>query len=103
MYQYYSNNISSIYRLVQCSPDLKELDCDNCLEEGFGSIQVNCYGRDFARYGNPSCNIRFEVDSLFFDPAEYPQNQHFSQLDLKCLAQEIRGRKSNYVLFYFLV
>ncbi|PQQ02529.1 cysteine-rich receptor-like protein kinase 25 [Prunus yedoensis var. nudiflora] len=22
-----------------CSSDLKELDCDNCLEEGFGSIQ----------------------------------------------------------------
>lgn len=65
----YSNNISTIYGLLQCSPDLKELDCDNCLEEGFGNIQVNCYGRDFARYGNPSCNIRFEVDNLFFDPA----------------------------------
>ncbi|PQQ02535.1 hypothetical protein Pyn_24706 [Prunus yedoensis var. nudiflora] len=65
----YSKNISTIYGLAQCSPDLSELGCNNCLEEALEKIQMYCYGNGFGSYVNPSCDLYYQVDYLFFDPA----------------------------------
>ncbi|KAJ6364036.1 hypothetical protein OIU76_029055 [Salix suchowensis] len=53
-----------IFGLVQCNPDLSELQCDNCLG---GVIRVigQLVGRQGARITTPSCNLRYEIQRFF--------------------------------------
>ncbi|CAB4266690.1 unnamed protein product [Prunus armeniaca] len=64
----YSNNVSTIYGLAQCNPDLSEMGCNNCLGEALGSLQKYCYGNGFGKYANPSCDLRYELNYHFFAP-----------------------------------
>ncbi|XP_062160696.1 cysteine-rich receptor-like protein kinase 25 [Alnus glutinosa] len=50
----------TLYAFVQCTPDLSELDCNNCLLEAFQDIPLCCDGKQGGRVIRPSCNIRFE-------------------------------------------
>lgn len=65
-------SMQTIYALVQCTPDLSEMDCKRCLLEAFGYIPKCCYGKDTGRLVKPSCNLRFEL-SLFFNSPAAPQ------------------------------
>ncbi|XP_010529377.1 PREDICTED: cysteine-rich receptor-like protein kinase 29 isoform X2 [Tarenaya hassleriana] len=51
----------SFYGSAQCTPDLSEQDCNDCLEFGFGSIPSCCDGSMGLRWFCPSCNFRFET------------------------------------------
>ncbi|KAG5246810.1 receptor protein [Salix suchowensis] len=53
-----------IFGLVQCTPDLSELQCDNCLA---GVIRVigQLVGSQGARITAPSCNLRYEIYRFF--------------------------------------
>ncbi|KAL6212143.1 hypothetical protein ACLB2K_017364 [Fragaria x ananassa] len=66
-----TENISSwdVYELHRelCTPDLSEQDCKMCLDEGLGELQKCCYGMDYGRYANPSCNLMYLVYD-FSDP-----------------------------------
>ncbi|KAM5563029.1 putative receptor-like protein kinase [Rosa sericea] len=62
------SNTQSIFGIVQCTPDLSEEECGGCLDEGLRQLQNCCYGMDSGRYGNPSCNLRYEVYNTT-DPA----------------------------------
>ncbi|PRQ54970.1 putative protein kinase RLK-Pelle-DLSV family [Rosa chinensis] len=72
----YSNN-QSISGIVQCIPDLEEEECSFCLEEGLRQLQKCCYGMDSARFGNPSCNLRYDVYTTD-DPAKYHEPRALS-------------------------
>ncbi|XP_031277415.1 cysteine-rich receptor-like protein kinase 10 [Pistacia vera] len=50
--------IQTLYCLVQCTPDLSNLDCNNCLEQSFATLPTTRVG---ARVLIPSCNSRFEL------------------------------------------
>ncbi|XP_050258372.1 cysteine-rich receptor-like protein kinase 44 isoform X1 [Quercus robur] len=54
-------NNQTLYSLVQCTPDLSEQDCSDCLAWAFEKIPQCCGGKQGGRYITPSCNIRFEV------------------------------------------
>lgn len=62
-----NSNNQSIYGLTQCTPDLTEEDCKSCLDEGLGQLQKCCYGMDYGRFANPSCNLMYLVYD-FSDP-----------------------------------
>ncbi|KAJ9690112.1 hypothetical protein PVL29_012655 [Vitis rotundifolia] len=56
-------NVSSfqnIYALVQCTPDLSELSCSNCIEKAINGVPGCCDRKQGGRVVKPSCNIRFE-------------------------------------------
>ncbi|PRQ54975.1 putative protein kinase RLK-Pelle-DLSV family [Rosa chinensis] len=72
----YSNN-QSIFGKVQCIPDLSEEECGVCLDEGLRQLQKCCYGMDSATFGNPSCNLMYEVFTSD-DPAEYGEPRTLS-------------------------
>jgi hypothetical protein len=59
-------NSQTLYGLVQCTPELSELDCNNCLAWTIEDIPRYCGGKEGARITTPSCNIRFEI-YLFYD------------------------------------
>ncbi|XP_044481978.1 cysteine-rich receptor-like protein kinase 6 [Mangifera indica] len=52
--------LSTLYGLLQCTPDLSKLDCNTCLEDAISTMRS--YSRQVgARVMLPSCNVRFEL------------------------------------------
>ena len=58
---------TTIYALVQCTPDLSRQDCNDCLDDAFGNLRDCCNGKIGGRVIGPSCNFRYEV-RLFYQP-----------------------------------
>ncbi|KAF8115004.1 hypothetical protein N665_0030s0052 [Sinapis alba] len=49
------------YGMAQCTPDLSEQDCNDCLEFGYDNIPSCCGSVIGLRWFCPSCNFRFET------------------------------------------
>jgi hypothetical protein len=58
-------NFQTLYALVQCTPDLSELECNNCLAGTFQGIPTCCDGKQGGRVISPSCSMRFEVYQFY--------------------------------------
>ncbi|CAH8360640.1 unnamed protein product [Eruca vesicaria subsp. sativa] len=56
-----STGYRRFYGMAQCTPDLSEQDCNDCLEFGFDNIQSCCGNLIGLRWFCPSCNFRFET------------------------------------------
>ncbi|XP_062087477.1 cysteine-rich receptor-like protein kinase 29 isoform X2 [Humulus lupulus] len=56
----------TMYGLVQCTPDLSQVDCSNCLEDAFKNIPGCCDGNKGGQLLGPSCKFRYE-DYRFFN------------------------------------
>ncbi|KAL3741949.1 hypothetical protein ACJRO7_017430 [Eucalyptus globulus] len=59
-------NFLSLFGLVQCTPDLSQPQCDNCLVGAIGEIPWFSYQKQGGRVIFPSCSIRFEVYPFFY-------------------------------------
>ena len=58
---------------MQCTPDLSELSCSNCLEGATNEIPT-CDSRKGGRVVKPSCNLRYEIYRFYdFTAANAPQ------------------------------
>ena len=55
------SSFESIYGLMQCTPDLSELYCSNCLEGATNEIPTCCDSKKGGRVVKPSCNLRYET------------------------------------------
>ncbi|KAL0535158.1 hypothetical protein IC582_029482 [Cucumis melo] len=63
-----NEDYSSVYGMVQCTPDISLSQCFNCLQTLAEVVQTWCPGKIGARMMRPNCNLRYEIQS-FFDPA----------------------------------
>ncbi|KAL3742073.1 hypothetical protein ACJRO7_017538 [Eucalyptus globulus] len=63
-------NFLTLFGLVQCTPDLSQPQCDDCLVSAIGQIPWFSNQKQGETVVTPSCNIRFEVYP-FFDPSAY--------------------------------
>ncbi|KAL3740529.1 hypothetical protein ACJRO7_021761 [Eucalyptus globulus] len=61
-----------IYALVQCTPDLTEQQCSDCLVVGVEEIRGCCVRYTGGRFMVPSCLILYETNHRFFDPVSEP-------------------------------
>jgi hypothetical protein len=61
-----------IYAFVQCTPDLSQQDCNDCLVGAFQGISQCCDGKEGGRALRPSCNVRFEVYTTAAAPNNAP-------------------------------
>ena len=52
---------TTIYALVQWTPDLSQVQCNNCLDVVYGNFQSCCAGKVGARVVGLSCSVRYEV------------------------------------------
>ncbi|KAE9618636.1 putative protein kinase RLK-Pelle-DLSV family [Lupinus albus] len=59
-------SFQTIFALLQCTPDLSEQECNDCLVGSITDISSCCSGRINGRIGKPSCNLRFDT-SPFYD------------------------------------
>ncbi|KAG5077660.1 hypothetical protein JHK82_056355 [Glycine max] len=55
-----TGNFETIYGLVQCTPDLSETQCNDCLDETISQIPYCCNLTYCGGGVGPSCNIRFQ-------------------------------------------
>ncbi|KAM4110613.1 hypothetical protein ACJW30_05G005000 [Castanea mollissima] len=60
-------DLSKLYGFVQCTPDLSEQQCKNCLKMTSSQLRLFTIGMGGGRFYTPSCNFRFDTD-LFFQP-----------------------------------
>ncbi|CAM8998630.1 unnamed protein product [Rhodiola kirilowii] len=62
-------NFTRIYGLVQCTPDLTEVQCSDCLRSSFGHIKEAFPGKRGGRVIGPSCNFRYEINQFYAIPS----------------------------------
>ncbi|XVE87859.1 hypothetical protein DITRI_Ditri19aG0022100 [Diplodiscus trichospermus] len=62
----------TVYALVQCSPDLSEQECGDCLTEAKQGIGGCCLGKMGCRVLRPSCFLRFEANPFYQTPIPLP-------------------------------
>ncbi|KAL6555229.1 hypothetical protein OROGR_006487 [Orobanche gracilis] len=62
-------NNQTIYGLMQCTPDLNGSQCSGCLDASISEIPTCCDNRSGGRIVRPSCILRYETNSLFYDPS----------------------------------
>ncbi|KAK1422676.1 hypothetical protein QVD17_17962 [Tagetes erecta] len=70
-------NGNAIYGLAQCTPDLSNEQCSDCLADVVGRLAGCCSNKVPVRILSPKCNIRYE-GYLFYDDVKYfppPQAQ----------------------------
>ncbi|XP_022950182.1 cysteine-rich receptor-like protein kinase 29 isoform X2 [Cucurbita moschata] len=61
----FGEGLGRIYALMQCTPDLSQIECDACLDSAIQKIPACCSVA--WRLFSPSCNVRYQM-SPFFDP-----------------------------------
>ncbi|WOG85281.1 hypothetical protein DCAR_0104469 [Daucus carota subsp. sativus] len=69
---------STIYGLMQCSPDLSLKQCTNCIDQLEVFLQSCCSGKIRGHITNPSCDIRYETYRFYNETlvnAPPPQSQ----------------------------
>ncbi|GMN31884.1 hypothetical protein TIFTF001_003448 [Ficus carica] len=93
------DQFQTLYAFAQCTPDLSQLDCNNCLDEALEDFQQHnrsVGGRVFT----PSCNFRYEVypfDGHAYDtpPASRLQSAPLSPPAMATDSKTRKGNKSN--------
>ncbi|XVF40649.1 hypothetical protein PTKIN_Ptkin01aG0131100 [Pterospermum kingtungense] len=55
----------TVYALVQCTPDLTQIECSTCLNESIAFIPECCDRKQGGRVIGPSCNFRFEIERFY--------------------------------------
>lgn len=61
----FAPNFLTIYALVQCTPDLSKIECENCLGDAFSAISQCCIGKRGGQAIYPSCKIRYELNQFY--------------------------------------
>ncbi|GMY33722.1 cysteine-rich repeat secretory protein 55-like [Fagus crenata] len=56
----------TLYELVQCTRDLSQIDCAQCLAIAVGSFETFCKDRKGCRILYTSCYVRYELYPFFF-------------------------------------
>lgn len=61
----------TVYGLAQCTPDLSQKDCEDCLDKAISDIKLCCKNNIGGRVVKLSCNLRFE-NGQFYDSIKLP-------------------------------
>ncbi|KAK4284438.1 hypothetical protein QN277_001270 [Acacia crassicarpa] len=65
-------DLQTIYAFVQCTPNLNESECNNCLLWAIQQIPNCCNGRRGCRVITPICNLRYESGRFYAAAADVP-------------------------------
>lgn len=66
------SSFERVFALSQCSPDLSQLSCFNCLGDFINMLPSCCANRKGSRVVGPSCNIRYEIYRFYSLPSVPP-------------------------------
>ncbi|KAF5474710.1 hypothetical protein F2P56_006587 [Juglans regia] len=77
-----------IYGLVQCTTDISEESCYNCLQSAFRELQACCFYRQGGIIVSRNCNMRFEL-YRFYNASSFQLSLPASQDDDKSQNAEL--------------
>ena len=69
-------DLSKLYGFVQCTPDLSEQQCNNCLEMTSSQLPLYSIGKGGGRFYTPSCNFSFDTYFFFNLELKHPCHHH---------------------------
>lgn len=82
------SSFETLYTLAQCTPDLTEAECEECLKVGISRLPSCCNGKQGARVLFSSCNIRYELYPFYHQsPAVSPPKEPTSKGILRSFYQ----------------
>lgn len=61
----------TIYGLVQCTRDISETSCYNCLSSALGDLSACCSYREAGIVLSRSCSVRFETSQFYNTSSQY--------------------------------
>ncbi|KAG6638942.1 cysteine-rich receptor-like protein kinase 29 isoform X2 [Carya illinoinensis] len=61
-----------IYALLQCTPDLNQQECSDCLNQSIAEVPTCCGLAIGVRVLTPSCNLRYEAEPFYGSTLEAP-------------------------------
>ncbi|KAF7811125.1 cysteine-rich receptor-like protein kinase 15 [Senna tora] len=61
----------TIYGLVQCTRDISDTSCYNCLSSALGDLSACCSHREGGIVLSRTCNVRFELSQFFNASSQY--------------------------------
>lgn len=75
----------TLYALMQCTRDIPEIDCAQCLAIAVGNFPTTCLNRKGCRILYSSCYVRYELYPFFFplDPKEKLANVSMNYYTMK--------------------
>ncbi|PRQ59624.1 putative protein kinase RLK-Pelle-DLSV family [Rosa chinensis] len=76
---YGNGGLSSLTALVECTPDLSELQCRTCLLGAFEEFPECCDGKEGGRVLRPSCNFNYQLDQVDRTKTTIPESGSPSQ------------------------
>lgn len=65
-------SLQTLYGLVQCTPDISERDCIDCLTWNIGRIPILCNTKLGCTQATVSCNLRYDTSRFYDLTAEEP-------------------------------
>lgn len=68
----------TIYGLVQCTRDISDVFCHNCLEFAIGDLKACCYSREGGIVVSRNCNVRYQLYRFYSSPSvlvTYPSSK----------------------------
>ncbi|PNY06466.1 cysteine-rich receptor-like protein kinase, partial [Trifolium pratense] len=65
-------NLQEIYCLMQCTPDVSSMDCNQCLDEAIARLPTCCEDKVGARVIRASCTLRYEKYK-FYEITDQPR------------------------------
>lgn len=66
------SSLQTLYGLMQCSPEISERDCVDCLTWNIGRIPILCNERMGCREATVSCYLRYDTFRFYELTAEEP-------------------------------
>ncbi|XP_052183288.1 cysteine-rich receptor-like protein kinase 7 isoform X2 [Diospyros lotus] len=63
-------DLQTIYGMAQCTPDLSEKQCNDCVDEAIDELPVCCNNRIGGRVLKVICNIQYETNFRFYNQTE---------------------------------
>uniref|UniRef100_A0A803QVL6 Gnk2-homologous domain-containing protein n=1 Tax=Cannabis sativa TaxID=3483 RepID=A0A803QVL6_CANSA len=87
----------TIYALVQCTPDLPQQQCINCLDYVYSRIPNCCSGRVGGRVVGPTCSVRYEKYLFYGSPYDpRPPSQKAPAPSNNTINNATEGQKSSH-------
>lgn len=65
-------DLQKIYAVVQCTPNLNESECNNCLVWAISQVPNCCNNRQGGRIITPICNFRYKSSRFYASQADVP-------------------------------
>ncbi|KAL1224968.1 Cysteine-rich receptor-like protein kinase 26 [Cardamine amara subsp. amara] len=69
------SSLQTLYGLMQCTPEISERDCIDCLTWNIGRIPILCNEKLGCRQATVSCNLRYDTFRFYDLTAEEPTRE----------------------------